>query len=65
MTDTTTHMVLGTPVEMPVQIRTATAFMGMFSVPANRAQSLIADTGRRFHFLPLDISTTGKHGAVI
>lgn len=45
MTDTTTHMVLGTPVEMPVQIRTATAFMGMFSVPADRAQSLIADTG--------------------
>ncbi|MEE2031506.1 acetoacetate decarboxylase family protein [Rhodococcus chondri] len=45
MKDTTTHMVLGTPVEMPVQIRTATAFMAMFSVPIGRAQSLIADTG--------------------
>lgn len=45
MSDTTTHSILGTPVEMPVQVRTATAFMGVFSVPAARAQALIAPTG--------------------
>ncbi len=38
-------MVLGTPVEIPVQVRTATAFMAVFSVPASPAQTLIDHTG--------------------
>lgn len=38
-------MISGTPVEMPVQIRAATAFMAVFSVPTAAAQSLIGHTG--------------------
>lgn len=38
-------MVLGTPVEMPVQVRTATAFMAVFSVPVSPTQTLIDHTG--------------------
>ena len=45
MTDTTTHLIEGRTVEMPVRVRTATAFMGVFSVSADRAQSSIAPTG--------------------
>lgn len=46
MSDTTgTHLVLGRKVAMPVQVRTATAFMAMFSVPTAPAQALIADSG--------------------
>ena len=45
MSDTTTHLIQGRSVEMPVEVRTATAFMGVFSVPADRAQSSIASTG--------------------
>ncbi|MGV5046277.1 acetoacetate decarboxylase family protein [Rhodococcus pyridinivorans] len=45
MSETTTHVVLGKPVTMPVQVRTATAFMGMFSVPVRPAQELVARTG--------------------
>src|SRR5690606_41135591 len=45
MSETTTHVVLGKPVTMPVQVRTATAFMGMFSVPVRPAQELVAHTG--------------------
>ncbi|GAA4490199.1 acetoacetate decarboxylase family protein [Rhodococcus olei] len=41
----TSHDVLGRQVEMPVQIRQATAFMAMYSVPAAAAQQLIDDTG--------------------
>lgn len=41
----TTHVILGKPVAMPVQVRVATAFMGVFSVPIAPAQSLIAHTG--------------------
>ncbi|QXU54197.1 acetoacetate decarboxylase family protein [Rhodococcus sp. LW-XY12] len=45
MSETTTHVVLGKPVTMPVQVRTATAFLGMFSVPVRPAQELVARTG--------------------
>ncbi|MFF0814686.1 acetoacetate decarboxylase family protein [Rhodococcus sp. NPDC003318] len=41
----TSHVVLGQRVETPVQIRQATAFMAMYSVPADTAQRLIDDTG--------------------
>ncbi|ETT28220.1 Acetoacetate decarboxylase [Rhodococcus rhodochrous ATCC 21198] len=41
----TTHMISGTPIEMPVRIRTATAFMAMYSVPAAPARALIDHTG--------------------
>lgn len=39
------HEVLGRQVQMPVQIRQATAFMAMYSVPTAAAQSLIDYTG--------------------
>ncbi|PTR28999.1 acetoacetate decarboxylase [Rhodococcus sp. OK519] len=39
------HQVLGKQVDMPVQIRTATAFMAMYSVPTEAAQKLIDHTG--------------------
>ncbi|NLV79190.1 MAG: acetoacetate decarboxylase family protein [Rhodococcus sp.] len=39
------HTVLGTRVEMPVQVRAATAFMAVFPVPTMAAQSLIEHTG--------------------
>lgn len=39
------HQVLGKQVDMPVEIRTATAFMAMYSVPTDAAQKLIAHTG--------------------
>jgi hypothetical protein len=46
MSDTTgTHLVLGKEVVLPVQVRTATAFMAMYSVPTAPAQALIADSG--------------------
>jgi len=45
MSETTTHLVLGTPVTMPVRVRAATAFMGMFPVPVGPAQDLVAHTG--------------------
>ncbi|MBH0119761.1 acetoacetate decarboxylase family protein [Rhodococcus sp. NPDC003382] len=46
MSDTTgTHLVLGRKVAMPVQVRTATAFMAMYSVPTAPAQALIAGSG--------------------
>lgn len=45
MSDPSTHLILGQQVAMPVQVRTATAFMGMFSVPATAAQDRIASTG--------------------
>ncbi len=45
MSDSTTHLIQGRSVEMPVEVRTATAFMGVFSVSADRAQSSIASTG--------------------
>ncbi|MEU5844115.1 acetoacetate decarboxylase family protein [Rhodococcus sp. NPDC047139] len=45
MSESSTHLVLGQQVTMPVQVRTATAFMAMFSVPAHSAQELIAPTG--------------------
>ncbi|AQA22160.1 acetoacetate decarboxylase family protein [Rhodococcus sp. MTM3W5.2] len=41
----TSHDVLGKRVEMPVQIRQATAFMAMYSVPTAPAQALIEHTG--------------------
>ncbi len=45
MSDTaSTHHVLGKEVAMPVQVRTATAFMAMYSVPTGPAQALIADS---------------------
>lgn len=39
------HQVLGKQVDMPVEIRTATAFMAMYSVPTPAAQRLIDHTG--------------------
>ncbi|MCL2536630.1 MAG: acetoacetate decarboxylase family protein, partial [Nocardiaceae bacterium] len=39
------HEVLGKRVHMPVQIRTASAFMAMYSVPTKAAQRLIEHTG--------------------
>jgi len=45
MSETITHQVLGQQVAMPVQVRTATAFMAMFSVPAQAAQELADPTG--------------------
>lgn len=41
----TTHDVLGQQVEMPVQIRQATAFTAVYSVPTAAAQRLIDHTG--------------------
>lgn len=41
----TSHEILGQRVEMPVQIRQASAFMAMYSVPIGAAQSLIDYTG--------------------
>ncbi|MFC9788264.1 acetoacetate decarboxylase family protein [Rhodococcus sp. NPDC127528] len=41
----TSHEVLGRRVEMPVQIRQASAFMAMYSVPTAAAQSVIDYTG--------------------
>ncbi|EME23948.1 acetoacetate decarboxylase family protein [Rhodococcus triatomae] len=41
----TTHEILGKQVAMPVQIRKATAFMAMYSVPTAAAQRLIDPTG--------------------
>ena len=41
----TSHQVLGKQVEMPVEIRAASAFTAMFSVPTAVAQSLIDHTG--------------------
>ncbi len=38
-------MVLGKQVDMPVEIRTASAFMAMYSVPTAAAQRLIEHTG--------------------
>jgi hypothetical protein len=39
------HTVLGTPVAMPVEVRTAQAATAMFSVPASRAQAMIGYSG--------------------
>ncbi|WP_031936522.1 acetoacetate decarboxylase family protein [Prescottella defluvii] len=39
------HEVLGKQVDMPVEVRAATAFMAMYSVPTAAAQSLIEHTG--------------------
>lgn len=39
------HQVLGKRVDMPVEIRTASAFMAMYSVPTRAAQRLIEHTG--------------------
>ncbi|NKS65039.1 acetoacetate decarboxylase [Rhodococcus hoagii] len=39
------HQVLGKQVDMPVEIRTASAFMAMYSVPAKAAQRLVDHTG--------------------
>lgn len=39
------YTVLGKTVEMPVAVRTASAFMAMFSVPSVTAQSIIDHTG--------------------
>ena len=41
----TSHQILGKQVDMPVQIRAASAFMAMYSVPTAAAQSLIDYTG--------------------
>lgn len=41
----TSHQVLGKQVDMPVEIRAASAFMAMYSVPTAAAQSLIDYTG--------------------
>ncbi|QCQ93636.1 acetoacetate decarboxylase family protein [Rhodococcus sp. SGAir0479] len=41
----TSHLVLGKQVDMPVQIRAATAFMAMYSVPTAAAQRLVDHTG--------------------
>ena len=41
----TSHQVLGKQVDMPVEIRAASAFMAMYSVPTVAAQSLIDYTG--------------------
>ncbi|MDH6285621.1 acetoacetate decarboxylase family protein [Rhodococcus opacus] len=41
----TSHQVLGKQVDMPVEIRAASAFMAMYSVPTAAAQSLIDCTG--------------------
>ncbi|AVP67106.1 acetoacetate decarboxylase family protein [Prescottella equi] len=39
------HQVLGKQVDMPVEIRTASAFMAMYSVPTKAAQRLVDHTG--------------------
>ncbi|NRI65565.1 acetoacetate decarboxylase [Rhodococcus sp. MS16] len=39
------YTILGKTVEMPVEVRTASAFMAMFSVPSVTAQSIINHTG--------------------
>ncbi|MDI9950873.1 acetoacetate decarboxylase family protein [Rhodococcus sp. IEGM 1305] len=41
----TSHQILGKQVDMPVEIRAASAFMAMYSVPTAAAQSLIDYTG--------------------
>ncbi|RZL81816.1 MAG: acetoacetate decarboxylase [Rhodococcus sp. (in: high G+C Gram-positive bacteria)] len=41
----TSHQVLGRQVDMPVEIRSASAFTAMYSVPTAAAQSLIDYTG--------------------
>ncbi|MDV7082708.1 acetoacetate decarboxylase family protein [Rhodococcus sp. IEGM 248] len=41
----TSHQILGKQVDMPVQIRSASAFMAMYSVPTAAAQSLIDYAG--------------------
>ncbi|QDQ90218.1 acetoacetate decarboxylase [Rhodococcus sp. WB9] len=41
----TSHQVLGKQVDMPVQIRAASAFMAVYSVPTAAAQSLIDYSG--------------------
>ncbi|MCQ4117682.1 acetoacetate decarboxylase family protein [Rhodococcus tibetensis] len=41
----TSHQVLGKQVDMPVEIRQASAFTAMYSVPTGAAQSLIDYTG--------------------
>ncbi|WP_206615849.1 acetoacetate decarboxylase family protein [Rhodococcus xishaensis] len=41
----TSHEVLGKKVDMPVEVRTASAFMAMYSVPSAAAQNLIDHTG--------------------
>ncbi|WP_430330816.1 acetoacetate decarboxylase family protein [Rhodococcus sp. ACT016] len=41
----TSHQILGKQVDMPVEIRTASAFMAMYSVPTAAAQRLIDYTG--------------------
>lgn len=45
MDEKSTHLVSGRQIAMPVQVRTATAFMAVFSVAAARAQASIRDTG--------------------
>lgn len=40
-----THTVLGRQVTMPVEVRTARAATAMFSVPADRAQEVVAHSG--------------------
>ncbi|MEV0947551.1 acetoacetate decarboxylase family protein [Rhodococcus sp. NPDC049939] len=41
----TSHLVLGKQVDTPVEIRRASAFMAMYSVPSSVAQDLIGSTG--------------------
>lgn len=41
----TSHEILGQRVEMPVEIRQASAFMAMYSVPTDAAQSVIGYSG--------------------
>jgi hypothetical protein len=43
--EVSTHQVLGRPVTMPVEIRTATAFTAMFSVPVAQTQRMIDYSG--------------------
>ena len=39
------YTILGKRVEMPVEVRTASAFMALYSVPSTTAQSIIDYTG--------------------
>ena len=39
------YTILGKKVEMPVEVRTASAFMALYSVPSTTAQSIIDYTG--------------------
>lgn len=41
----TSHEILGRQVQIPVEVRQASAFMAMYSVPTRAAQSLIGHTG--------------------